>query len=187
MVEVIRALRREHANLAGLLDELERQIGIFEDGGAPDYDVIGCVVEYCLDFPDQCHHPKEDLIYRELAALSGDVAGPIGDLQAEHVVLADRTRRVAELIDRVLSEAEMPSSHLATAVRAFLDTYRRHMESEETVFFPAALANLGEADWNEVEAEIAARQDPLFGERVEKRFAALRKFVLEPDDQSATG
>ena len=33
------------------------------------------------------------------------------------------------------------------------------------------------------EAEIAALQDPLYGERVEKRFAALRKFVLEPDDR----
>ena len=187
MVEVIRALRRDHANLARLLDELERQIGIFEDGGAPDYDVIGCVVEYCLDFPDQCHHPKEDLIYRKLGGLAGNLAGPVGDLQAEHVALADRTRRVAELIEQVLNEAEIPRSHLATAVREFLASYRRHMETEETAFFPAALSHLGEADWDEVEAEIAARVDPLFGEQVERRFAALRKFVLEPDDQSGTG
>ncbi len=187
MVEVIRALRRDHANLARLLDELERQIGIFEDGGEPDYDVIGCVVEYCLDFPDQCHHPKEDLIYRKLGGLAGNLAGPVGDLQAEHGALADRTRRVAELIEQVLNEAEIPRSHLATAVREFLASYRRHMETEETAFFPAALSHLGEAHWDEVEAEIAARVDPLFGERVERRFAALRKFVLEPDHRSDTG
>ena len=62
---------------------------------------------------------------------------------------------------------------MATVVRALIAGYRRHMEAEETVVFPAALANLGEADWNEVEAKLAARQDPLFGERGEKRFAAL--------------
>ena len=68
---------------------------------------------------------------------------------------------------------------MATVVRAFIASYRRHMEAEETVVFPAALANLGEADWNEVEAKLAARQDSLFGERGEKRFAALCKFVLQ--------
>ena len=98
--------------------------------------MIGCVVEYCLEYPDQCHHPKEDWIYRKLGDLDGTLAEPLGDLPAEHAALADQTRQVAEMIDQVLQEAE-----------------------------------------------IAARQDPLYGERVEKRFAALRKFVLEPDDR----
>ena len=182
MVEVIRALRRDHANLARLLDELERQIGIFENGGGPDYDVIVCVVEYCLEYPDQCHHPKEDRIYRKLGDLDGDLAEPLGDLLAEHAALADQTRQVAEMIDQVLKEAEIPRGDLAVAVRQFLASYRRHMETEEILLFPTALRRLVTADWDQLEAEIAALQDPLFGERVAKRFAALRKFVLEPDD-----
>ncbi len=51
MVEVIGALRRDPANLARLLDELGRQIGIFENSGATDFKVIGCAVEHYLDFP----------------------------------------------------------------------------------------------------------------------------------------
>ena len=64
MAEVVRQLRQEHTSMARLLDVLERQIAVFRQGGDPDYDLIEAVVEYCLTYPDQCHHPKEDLVFR---------------------------------------------------------------------------------------------------------------------------
>ena len=57
---VVDTLREEHRNIARLLRALEHQVAIFSNADAPDYDVIVGVADYFLDYPDRCHHPKED-------------------------------------------------------------------------------------------------------------------------------
>ena len=74
MVEMLRRLRQEHASMARLLDVLERQIAVFRDGEDTDYDIIEAIAGYCLTYPDLCHHPKEDLVYRALRAIDPEAA-----------------------------------------------------------------------------------------------------------------
>ena len=40
---------------------------------------------------------------------------------------------------------------------------------------------LGPEDWAEIDAQVSDREDPLFGAKVEKRFAALRQEILDLD------
>lgn len=181
MVEVLRLLRREHANLARLLKVLDRQIALLGGGGQPDYDVIRGVVEYCLDFPDQCHHPKEDLVLEKLRLRDPGAADRVGDLEGEHAQLAALTRRFAGAIEQVLLEAELPRDWLRAIAQEFESAYRGHMAMEEQLFFPAAERALGAADWAEIEAWVADREDALFGPRVAERFRALREEVLTLD------
>ena len=61
---ILDTLRSDHANMARLLNILERQVSAFREGEAPDYEIVQGVVEYFLDYPDLCHHPKEDLLAR---------------------------------------------------------------------------------------------------------------------------
>ncbi len=61
----------------------------------------------------------------------------------------------------------------------FLEVYREHMAAEEHYFLPAAERSLSDADWAEIEAQMAERDDPLFGPSSEEHFAALRKEVLD--------
>ena len=65
---ILNDLSTDHARIAKVLDELERQLDILADAGKPDYEVVRGAVEYLLVYPDQFHHPKEDLIYRRLRA-----------------------------------------------------------------------------------------------------------------------
>jgi hemerythrin-like domain-containing protein len=65
-VEILRRLREEHRNIARVLKALEHQLAIFDHGEQPDYDVLVAAAEYFTGFPDRCHHPKEDLIFRNL-------------------------------------------------------------------------------------------------------------------------
>ena len=45
MTNIIDSLHQDHANLAKLLDALERQLALFDEGETPDYDIVrGCVV-----------------------------------------------------------------------------------------------------------------------------------------------
>ena len=178
MVEVVRRLRQEHASMAGLLDVLERQIAVFREAEDPDYDIIEAVVDYCLTYPDLCHHPKEDLVYHALRACDPEAAASVGDLLADHRELATLTRRFADAVQEVLQDARMSRESLANLAMDFIDAYRRHMEMEENLFFPAALRSIGETDWAEIDAQVTDRDDPLFGATVEKRFQALRDDIL---------
>ncbi len=185
MAEAIKILRREHAVLWKLLDVFEAQLELFNHDQSPDYDVIQAVLEYCLAYPDQVHHPKEDLIYARMQARLGDAPQSGQDIQREHEELSALTHAVLHAVQQVVAEAEMPRNWVDTTARNFLAAYRRHIEAEEQTFFPAALETLDDADWAEIDAKATDRDDPLFGESVEKRFEALRKYILDLDDLKA--
>jgi hemerythrin-like domain-containing protein len=179
MSEVIRVLRREHANMASLVKTLEWQIDEFERGGRPDYEVIRAAIDYFLSFPDLYHHPKEDLVYARLCARDPEAARLIGDLRREHETLAARSRELSAGVMAVLDDAEVPREALVRWGRAFIELQRTHMHMEETVFFPAALKALTEPDWRALEHEMRREEDPLFGDNVGSRFEALRATILK--------
>ncbi len=178
MTDIIDSLHEDHANLAKLLDALERQLGLFDEGGTPDYDIVRGVVDYCLDYPDLYHHPKEDLVLEHLKAADPVAAAAIGDLAAEHQDLAALTRRFAGAIDAILQDIQVPRGPFEDAARRFLEAYREHMNKEEREFLPAARRALGAADWAEIDARLSQPEDPLFGAPTEERFAALRQDIL---------
>ena len=181
MVEVISALRREHRDMAKLLNALERQLAAFDRGDRPDYEIVQAVIDYCLTYPDLSHHPREDLVFERLRARDPETAESIGNLQAEHEALAERTRRFAAAVSDVLLEAEMPRDALHKVAWDFLNYYRKHISMEETRFFPAALEALKPEDWRAIESEADKRGDPLFGEEPEEHFKALRRNILDWD------
>ncbi len=181
-MDVVDSLHQDHANLAKLLDALERQLALFDTGEVPDYDIVQGVLDYCLNYPDLYHHPKEDLVLERLRAVDPAAAAAIGDLAAEHRDLAALTRRFAAAVDAVLQDLEVPREPFEEAARRFLAAYREHMDKEEQVFLPAARRSLGAADWAGIDARLSRREDPSFGRgaeaRSEERFAALRQDVL---------
>lgn len=187
MSEVIRILRREHANMATLVKTLEWQLGEFERGGSPDYELIRSALDYFLSFPDLYHHPKEDMVYARLCQRDPDAARLIGDLRREHETLAARTREVSAGVIAVLDNAQVPRESLARWARAFIELQRTHMQMEEEVFFPAALKALTEADWRALENEMRREEDPLFGDSVGRRFEALRTSILKWQTEAERG
>ena len=178
MTDILDAIHEDHANLAKLLDALERQLAVFDAGETPDYDIIRGVVDYCLDYPDLYHHPKEDLVFERLKARDPAAAAEAGDLPGEHEELAALTRRLQEAVEAVLSDLEVPRGRFDDTLREFLDTYREHMSMEERAFLPAARRSLSAADLAEIQARLDHPEDPLFGAPSEKRFAALRRDIL---------
>jgi len=176
--DVLATTHRDHANLAKLLDAAERQLALYEQGETPDYDIILGVIDYCLNYPDLYHHPKEDLILRRLRQRDPEAARAVGDLEDEHRALGALTRRFAGAVNNILGDAEMPRDALQTIAREFLTSYRAHMHMEEQVFLPAARRALDPSDWAEIDAQLTHREDPLFGTEREDRYRSLRKEIL---------
>ncbi|NJO67747.1 MAG: hemerythrin domain-containing protein [Rhodospirillales bacterium] len=178
MSEVIRVLRREHANMASLVKTLDAQVAEFEKGNKPDYEVIRSAIDYFLSFPDLYHHPKEDLIYARLVERDPETARKIGDLRSEHERLAAQTKKFSAGVTAILDDAQVPRESFVMWAHDFIHLQMAHMRMEEELFFPAALSALSEEDWAALEQEMTSEDDPLFGENVGARFETLRKNIL---------
>ena len=178
MVDVVNSLLQDHANMARLLDAIEQELAAFDRGERPDYDIIQGALEYCLNYPDLYHHPKEDLVWDRLQERDAATAAALGDLRSEHKTLAELTRRFAAAVHAVLHDLEVPRGSFDHAAREFLGRYRHHMAVEEERFFPAAVGKLTADDWAEIETEMTERNDPRFDAQSGERFTALREKIL---------
>lgn len=178
MRNIVAELRAEHANMAQLLDILEAQIQAFEAGGETDYTLILDVITYFLEFPDQCHHPKEDILAQTLLSLVPDSARKLRGLGEMHEELGALTRRVAETVNGVVHGIMMPRVEVTRLVSAFIGSQRQHMAMEEQHFLPLADEVLTAADLRALDAEIFDREDPLFSADTAERFVALHAEII---------
>jgi hemerythrin-like domain-containing protein len=178
MAMLIDVLREEHRNMARLLDALEHQVETFATGGAPDYDVVLGVADYFLDYPDLCHHPKEDLIFARLHERHALQASTLGDLLAEHHAIHLQARRFRDTVGMLLNDTDIARSVIVEAARTFITAERRHMRREEDYFLPLAERLLTQPDWSVIETQLKQSADPLFGDAIEARFKALAERLV---------
>jgi hemerythrin-like domain-containing protein len=179
MTYVVEILRQEHRNIEKMLRVLERELSVFDRGDRPNYEVVLGVIDYFKDYPDSCHHPKEDIIFEKLKSRDPVAAGNIGDLRAEHEGEARRLRRVARAVEQVLNDQDLLRQRVDEIIRDFIDHERQHIEMEERIFFPAALNALPPKDWADIALKLADRRDPLYEADLEQKFNMPRRKILE--------
>jgi len=179
MSVIIESLREDHRGFEEILEALEQEVALFERAERPDYEILEAIVGYFQGYPGCCHHPKEDVVFRKLKQRDPAAAVAIGDLETEHVELAERLREFAVALENVLGEQDMPRETLSKAARDFVQGKREHMKKEEQTFFSAALDALSEQDWTELEKETTREGDLLFAEQPSQEFAALRERIVK--------
>ena len=174
MSEMIEALREEHASMRDLLDLIEREV---KRPDQPDYGLLHEVMVYCRTYPDQFHHPKEDLIYRAVCRHDPRATPAIDDLEAEHEELAIASREFADLVEQGLATGERPPAFSEIGL-AFVAQYRQHIAKEDREFLPSALELLSPEEWRELDDQVDHPGDPLFYRTAGDRLQALlsRKF-----------
>ncbi len=168
--DVISDLRREHRYLTRLFSVLEEQMAVFNNGETPDYDLVFQVVEFLLDFPSRCHHPKEDVLYRILADSTANLPAGLTNLSLEHEELDKLTSRFSDMLASVLGEAGVARETVMKELESFTRYQRRHMQMEEAFFFPALESGLKPEDWDALAERITNPDDPVFGSTAAKNF-----------------
>ena len=184
-------LRLEHRNLSRLLGLIEDQVAAAEAGAPLDKNLLGLAWEYFSDYPDLCHHPKEDLVYELLSKRDPGSCAGLKNLTSEHVRLRELTRAFGEAVRRL---PEAPQSRGAIQSRDapqtaepaarevigdFTRRYRQHMKEEDERFFPLAEQKLSKDEWATLDFAVFDRDDPLLADATEHRFAALRQRIEE--------
>jgi hemerythrin-like domain-containing protein len=184
MARIIDILLEEHRNIEKLLLVLEQELEVFDHSESPDYEILRAVIEYFQDYPENHHHPKEDIVFEKLKLRDPAAVTRVGDVEAEHQVETKRLQRFAQAVDDILAGREYPRQNFHNVVREFIEHQRQHMHKEERQLFPAAVKALQRDDWTEIEVRMNDRKDPLFDGSVEKKFDALRQTILRWERES---
>lgn len=177
MTDLAAVWHAEHVNLARLLDLLERLVAAFHTGEQPNYDLMLDVVYYLRHYPDEVHHPQEDVAFARLLGWVPTMKPQIDRLTQEHRVLAAAGETLLVHLDAVVADALEPRSIVEAAAATYLAYYRQHLASEDNEVIPLAAELLTPQDWAAVAAAVPAGPDPLFGEDIEERYRKLRRHI----------
>lgn len=184
MPKIIDILLEEHQNIEKLLLVLEHELDIFDSRGRPDYEIFQTIIQYFQDYPESCHHPKEEMIFEKLKARDPAAAKRFGDIEAEHEVESRRLRSFARAVEFVLADQEFLRESFHLAVHDFIEHQRQHLEKEERLLFPAAIKALRPEDWAAIDARLDDRKDPLFDSVLEEKFHDLQKTILRWEQET---
>jgi hemerythrin-like domain-containing protein len=186
MSNIIQILLEEHRNIDKLLLVLEHELEVFDRSEEPDYEILQAVIQYFQDYPENCHHPKEDMVFEKLKVRDPAAANRIGDVEAEHQVETMRLRRLVEAVEEILAGREFLRQTFHDVVHDFIEHQRQHMDKEERLLFPAAVKGLRPDDWAEIDARLNDRKDPLFNGVIETKFQALQRMILRWQRETET-
>jgi len=186
MSNIIQILLEEHRNIDKLLLVLEHELEVFDRSEEPDYEILRAVIEYFQDYPENCHHPKEDVVFDKLKLRDPAAAERIGDAEAEHKIETQRLRRLVEAVEEILAGREFLRQTFHDVVFDFIKHQRQHMDKEERLLFPAAVQRLRPEDWAAIDARLEDRKDPLFNGAVETKFQALQRTIMRWQRETET-
>ena len=185
MSDVIAALDRDHANVAKLLEILESEMLAIEVGKTPDYPLMQDIMRYMTQYPDRFHHPKEDLIFKQLLKRNPGARDDVEDLLEEHVSIG----LAGQEFDRILRTSGIDSvevrEQLEAAGFAYIRALREHMLKEEKKLFPLAMEVLTKEDWQVIDEEVDAVEDPLFEAQIADEYQRLYKLIIDQTELEA--
>jgi hemerythrin-like domain-containing protein len=167
----------EHVYFGRLLDLLEKEVAVFRTGARPNYELMLDIIHYLHHYSDQFHHAREDVAFACLAKRVPGVELELARLRQEHRVIAQAGARLLEALEEIVGGAIMRRADIEAIAATYLLYYRSHIASEERDVLPRAAKALTAQDWAAVAAAAPGSADPLFGERPEERYRALRRQI----------
>lgn len=177
MTDSIAYWHAEHVNFGRLLGLLETQLDCFHRGDSPDYELMLDVMYYMTHYPDQIHHPKEDLAFARIVAREPGMRGAVDELQRQHDSLRESGAELVRVLDDIVNGSVVARDRVEGPARDYIARFRGHVQKEETEVFPAAARALSASDWTAINDAVAHREDPLFGKTTERRYAALHRHI----------
>ena len=178
MYNIIDQLHLDHINVSKVLNLLTQQYKIMQTDEAPDYILISDILDYFHNYPDHIHHPKENAVFEEYLKHHDESQDTLRELMVEHKDMARLTRDLREIIDSVLDGAMVAKDSLVQQLADFIDRQQRHMDTEEGRVFPLLREKLTSSDFQRIDANLPPKEDPLFGEVVQKQYEALYQHII---------
>lgn len=173
MASLMNELRTDHRNAAVLLGLLSDQVRTARRGGDPDFELLTDIMHYLTYYADAIHHPREDLVYRQLEAVGkGD---GLVFVETDHRELAEDGRQLRDDCEAVFSGAALARKKFVADAIRYIERLEEHMRWEETDLFRRA-DSIGD---QVVDLDGLAASDPVFGREVNPRYSTLLERVRD--------
>ena len=178
--EIMVTLNSEHRYISSLLEALAEQADNLLPGRKPDYALMHDIVRYMASFPDEYHHPREDLVFDRLVARDPEARPIVEELLEGHREINRRSRELLGHLERITRDGHAADNRkIKYLCDRYIGHYWEHINTEEGKVFPRATAKLRPDDWFAVNTRAKYVDDPLFGSRVRKEYARLSQYLGE--------
>lgn len=160
---------KEHQQLCAVIAGMQRFVSLLEAGkNAPPTTVFRAMLYYVREYPEQIHHPKEDLhLFARLRERTEDLDDVIDELESQHTQGESKVRNLEHALTRYELAGESALPTLRSLVDDYAEFYKGHLQLEENVILPAARRYLSAQDWAEMDAAFAVNRDPFDGAKLD--------------------
>lgn len=167
-------LHQEHHALSVVTQLLQRLLAdIASEHAEPDFALFAAALCYIDDFPERCHHPKEDeYLFGALRQRTTEFNTVLDELQADHVRSSQMMRYTERALVHYQAGAPDGFARFKDAVDSYAVMLREHMATEEHLL-EHARACLAEEDWERIATAFLENDDPLFAAGGRKEFRQL--------------
>lgn len=171
--DILETLYSEHRYLFSLLDTLELQAARLQPGKVPDYHLLLEIVDYLTHYPDQYHHPREDLLFRRMLQSDRKFGRILDRLEREHKTLHYFTHELFKELTGITAGRAADRPALLRRIERYSDGYRKHMTYENRQVFPRVKGTLTTTDLDDIREKTRFIDDPLFGGEVQFHYRRL--------------
>ena len=170
---LMQELRDDHRNMSIVLDLLDEVVQATTAGEDPDFELIDEIMRYMTVYPDAVHHPKEDIVYRQLRVERPDLAEGLDDVPADHLAIAELGTALRDDVEAINMGGAVRRQKLIDDMSGYVDRLRQHMNWEESDLFKRIDQMLEE---NKPEVDVSQydhSKDPVFELEIEAGFRRL--------------
>lgn len=175
--DIVAVLDSEHRYMHALLDILEQQVEKLQPGRIADYPLMLDVVEYLSRYPDQYHHPREDLLFASLTRNDATFLHYQKRLEREHRTIATYNQQLFGQLRGIVAGRRVQQHQLRQTLQRYVSGYRDHMDFESNKIFPQAQGKLSKQQLIKISAQTRYTDDPIFGRSVQARYRRLARHL----------
>ncbi len=152
-------LKTDHQRMCRILLQLDRDLQLSQEPETDIREVLLPVVNalyFIAGYPEQWHHPLEDLLFRRLLEVDAPCAQSVEQLLDEHESMALQTKSLLQRFEPLLQSGEPPHNSLISDSHDYFRTQTRHQRCESDNVFPVMSAFLDSGDWRRAEQTLLA-------------------------------
>lgn len=172
---ILNRLIVEHDHILRTLNLLEMQFLDLCRSKTPDYSIMRSIIVYVQEYPEQVHHPLEDMIFSILLERVDDVEY-VEELITEHTQLEVVARKLRESLES-LNSSISSTEELKQQLSKFLVGQRQHIYIEEVEVYPLVQTVLTNKDWKRLHSMVPILDDPAFGRRTRNDYEHLYREI----------
>lgn len=147
----------------------------------PDIILLLDIMDYLRNYSDAFHHPLEDRVYAQMRLLVTDhlLAEQLDQIELQHAWLHVLARRLEGHFEAISNDQAVPIARLIEDYQRYIEMAEQHIAWENEHLLPAIEHHLPHHQMNQILQEIAAVQDPLFGEQRRDAYERLYRTIVD--------